>query len=151
MPNKSLFFKEIVYEVILRVNEIENNKRLTSHSYRNITDVYFVLHGVKGFTKKIYLNNHEILRTNQEFLKERFFEFKSEDVGKITTLNISLNDDDNPLNYIFIDFVEIKIPSRSEAYKFPIERLLGSYFEDGKIELDLVVFIKIKKKKLKRF
>lgn len=129
-----------MYEVILRINDIENSKRLASNSNRNMTDVYLSLHGVKGSTKKTYLNNYEILKVNHDFTKEKYFEFKSEDVGKITTLNVSLNDDDNPLNFIFIDFIEIKIKSRSEAYKFPIERLLGTYFEDGKIELDLEVW-----------
>ena len=131
---------EIVYEVILRINELENNKRIANNTHRNLNDIYFVIHGVKGSTKKIYLNNYETLKQNQELAKEKFFEFISDDVGKISTLNVSLNDDDNPLNFIFIDFIEIKIPSRSEAYMFPIERLLGSYFEDGKIELDLEVW-----------
>ena len=102
----------------MRINEIETNGRILNLG-RNLTDVYFIIYGVKGSTKKIYINNYEQHKGNSyEVSKEKYFEFKSEDVGKIQKINVSLNDDDNPLNFIFIDFIAIKIPSRSEAYKW---------------------------------
>ena len=120
---------EIVYEVVLRTNDIETNNRPSSNNHHNNhnnhhsnalkhpTDVYFIIKGIKGSTKKIYLNNYEIRKPEHDANRERFFEFKSDDVGKIEKINVSINEDDNPSNYVFIDFIEIKIPSRSEAYK----------------------------------
>lgn len=73
-----------------------------------------------GSTKKIYLNNYEIKRHNDpahDDPKEKHFEFKSDDVGKLLKINVSINQDDDPGTYLFIDFIEIKIPSKSEAYK----------------------------------
>lgn len=124
-----------MYQVVLRLNDIDGQSSLN----KNPVDVYFVIKGAKGNTKKIYLNNYETKRQDHhdQDPKEKYFEFKSDDVGKIEKINLSINQDNSPDNFIFIDFVEIKIPIRSEAYKFPIERILGEYFEDGKCELDL--------------
>jgi hypothetical protein len=109
--------------VVLRTSEIDQTKLSSSHAKSSIgaskhtTDIYFIIHGLKGSTKKIYLNNYELRKTEHEIAKEKYFEFKSEDVGKIQKINVSINEDNNPLNCIYIDFIEIKIPSRSEAYK----------------------------------
>ena len=84
---------------------------------KHLTDVYFIIRGAKGATKKIYLNNYELKKMEHEYFKEKYYEFKSDDVGKIESINVSINEDNNPLNCIDIDFIEIKIPSRSEAYK----------------------------------
>ncbi len=72
--------------------------------------------------------------------KEKYFEFNCRDVGKIETINVSIDDDNNPYNCLYIDFIEVKIQNKSEAYKFPVERALGSFLEDGKCELDLKVW-----------
>lgn len=63
------------------------------------------------------MNNYEIKRLDHDDPKEKYFEFKSEDVGKLQKINVSINQDDDPNTYVYIDFVEIKIPSKSEAYK----------------------------------
>lgn len=91
---------------------------LGSNSNKHINDVYFVIKGAKGQTKKIYLNNYELRKLEHDYFKEKFYEFKSEDVGKISQINVSINEDDNPANCVYIDFIEVKIPSRSEAYKW---------------------------------
>ncbi|RNA02031.1 lipoxygenase homology domain-containing 1-like [Brachionus plicatilis] len=129
---------EILYQVVLRLNDMDG----LSSSNKHLVDVYFVIKGAKGRTKKIYLNNYETKRQDHhdQDPKEKYFEFKSDDVGKIEQINLSINPDNTPDNFIFIDFIEIKIPIRSEAYKFPIDRVLGEYFEDGKCELDLEVW-----------
>lgn len=88
---------------------------------RHLIDVYFIITGEHGSTKKIYMNNYEIKRLNEhDDPKEKYFEFKSEDVGKLTKINVSINQDDDPAAYLYIDFIEIKIPSKSEAYKYVI-------------------------------
>lgn len=89
-----------------------------SQQQRHLIDVYFVITGVLGSTKKIYMNNYEIKRIGEhEDPKEKYFEFKSEDVGKLSKINVSINQDDDPGTYLYVDFIEIKIPSKSEAYK----------------------------------
>ena len=35
----------------------------------------------------------------------------------------------NIFSIISIEYIEIKIPSRKEAYKFPVKRSLGVFFE----------------------
>lgn len=83
-----------------------------------MTDLYFIMFGEKGSTKKIHINNYEIKKTEHEHdYKMRIFEFKSDDVGRVKKINVSLNEDNNTSNCISIDFIEIKIPTRSEAYK----------------------------------
>jgi hypothetical protein len=86
---------------------------------KHITDLYFIITGVKGSTKKINLNSYELPKSNHvhDPNKEKHFQFKSEDVGNILRINISIAEDDSPLNYIYIDFIEVKIPRRSQAYK----------------------------------
>jgi hypothetical protein len=49
--------------------------------------------------------------------RERWFQFRSDDVGKIKSIELSVNEDENPLSSFFLDFIEIKIPIRSEAFK----------------------------------
>jgi hypothetical protein len=82
-----------------------------------MTDLYFIIIGSKGSTKKINLNSYELPKQAHVQEKEKHFQFKSEDVGNILKINLSIAEDDSPLNYIFIDFVEVKIPRRSQAYK----------------------------------
>lgn len=95
---------------------------------RHLIDVYFIITGVHGSTKKIYMNNYEIKRLNEhDDPKEKYFEFKSEDVGKLLKINVSINQDDDPATYLYIDFIEIKIPSKSEAYKYFISLFVYSF------------------------
>ena len=71
------------------------------------------------------MNNYEIKRLNEhDDPKEKYFEFKSEDVGKLTKINVSINQDDDPAAYLYIDFIEIKIPSKSEAYKYVLHSFI---------------------------
>lgn len=85
---------------MLRYNEIENEQLQINN--QKLNDIYFIISGEKGSTKKIYLNNYETLvQSSQETPKrEKYFEFKSEDVGKLLKVNVSLNEDNNPNNCI---------------------------------------------------
>ncbi len=64
------------------------------------------------------MNNYEFRKKDEDMFRERYFEYKSEDVGKIEKIFLSINDTNNSNDYLYIDFIEIKIPSRSEAYKY---------------------------------
>ena len=92
---------------------MDSNNTSTSkpHSNKHMTDLYFIISGAKGSTKKINLNSYELPVSNHVIdpNKEKHFQFKSEDVGNIEKLNVSIAEDDHPSNYIFIDFVEVKL------------------------------------------
>ena len=124
---------EIDYVVLIRLNESE--KQTVSHDLLrsksgNTSEMYLVICGEKGCTKKININPYEfssnLTATNsiskshsQNDMKkrERWFQFRSDDVGKIKSIELSVNEDENPLSSFFLDFIEIKIPIRSEAFK----------------------------------
>lgn len=127
---------EIDYVVLIRSIDQESEKHLAYHdllrSKSSNIEMYLVIFGEKGWTKKININPYEfstnLPTTNvnsiskshsQNDLKkrERLFQFKSDDVGKIKSIEFSVNEDENLLNSFFIDFIEIKIPIRSEAFK----------------------------------
>lgn len=114
---------------MLRTSEMENLRRNSLFlSHNHLPDVYFILYGTKDRTKKIYLNNYELKRKDFESSKERYFEFKSEDVGKITKLNLSVNENGSTFDCLYIDYIEVKIPLRSEAYKYMFQRILKKFF-----------------------
>lgn len=98
----------------LRYNEL--NKSPNSKSER-LTDIYLVISGEKFCTRKIFLNNYELRTKVTDNAKEKFFEFQCKDIGKIYYINLSIDDDDNPNNCLYIDFIEITIKNKSEAYK----------------------------------
>jgi hypothetical protein len=149
--------KEIDYEVILReddpkMNGTKYNIPLDMHSQDREMDIFLIMNGDRKSTRKICLNNYEIKRpssagqtstsnqTTQDQSITRIFKFKTEDIGKIQSIKISIDEENNPSYWIIIDFIKIKIPSKSEAYKFPVERLLGEFVQDGKCDLDLQVW-----------
>jgi hypothetical protein len=79
--------------------------------------VYFVLKGSKGCTKKTAMKSYEFKKKDVDIFREGYFEYKADDVGKIEKVFLSINTTNNSNEYLYIDFIEIKIPSRSEAYK----------------------------------
>ena len=97
LPNEEIVLTPIVqseidYQILLCYSEIETNK---THSHK-LNDIYFIIYGEKGCTKKIYLNNYETMPQKEFNNKyEAFFEFKSDDVGNIVKMNVSLNEDNN--------------------------------------------------------
>ncbi len=98
---------------------MENQRRNSmSMSHYHLPDVYFILYGTNDRTRKIYLNNFELKKKDHDTSKEKYFEFKWEDIGKINRINLSVNENGNPFDCLYIDFIEIKIPSKSEAYKY---------------------------------
>lgn len=129
---------EVIYEVVLRTGEMENLRRHSmSTSHYHLPDVYFILYGSKDRTKKIYLNNFELKKKCNENSREKYFQFKWYDIGRINKINLSVNENGNPFDCLYIDYIEIKIISKSEAFKFPVERGLGEYIEDGRCDIDL--------------
>ena len=93
-----------------------NDQWKTSHNDK-LTDFYLIITGQKSSTKKIFLNNYEMLTKHSDQFKEKFFEFQYKDTGKIQTLNVSIDDNDKLENCLFVDFIEITIKNKSEAYK----------------------------------
>ena len=86
-------------------------------SHYHLPDVYFILYGSKDKTKKIYLNNYELKKKSNETIRDNYFQFKWYDIGSINKINLSVNENGNPFDCIYIDYIEIKIPSKSEAFK----------------------------------
>ncbi len=105
---------DIIFEVVLRYNELKAQPGASPR----LTDIYLIISGNKCSTRKIYLNNYELKKFNRDSHKEKYFEFSCKDVGKIEHINFSINEDNNPSNCLYVDFIEIKIQNRSEAYKF---------------------------------
>ncbi len=97
LPNEEIVLTPIVqseidYQVLLCYSEIETNKI----RHHKLNDIYFIIFGEKGSTKKIYLNNYETVPQKEFNNKcEACFEFKSDDVGNILKINVSLNEDNN--------------------------------------------------------
>jgi hypothetical protein len=108
----------VIYEVVLRTGEMENLRRHTmSTSHYHLPDVYFILYGSKDRTKKIYLNNFELKKKCNDNSREKYFQFKWYDIGRINKINLSVNENGNPFDCLYIDYIEIKIISKSEAFK----------------------------------
>ena len=108
----------MIYEVVLRTGEMENLRRHTmSTSHYHLPDVYFILYGSKDRTKKIYLNNFELKKKSNDNSREKYFQFKWYDIGRINKINLSVNENGNPFDCLYIDYIEIKIISKSEAFK----------------------------------
>ncbi len=107
-----LWLLDITCEVTLRY--IDDRQFYNSDK---LTDFYLVICGENNCTRKIFLNNFELRTRNFDQFKEKTFEFQCKDTGKIQTVHISIDDNDKPENCLFIDFIEITIKNKSEAYK----------------------------------
>ncbi len=107
-----------------------------------LTDIYLVITGEKDVTRKILLNPFQLraAKSSEGAYREQLFEFHCRDIGKILQVNVSIDSDDNPKNCLYIDFLEVTLKDKSEAYKFPVERWLGSFRDDGRCQLDLEVW-----------
>jgi hypothetical protein len=136
----TFFVLEIDYIIILRTDEINSKGKfkykLPANMLQNHRSPQFEIYlEIKGendrHTRKICLNNYEVKKKSgnplatlassvspeqAEANKLKTFNCKLEDVGKIQKINVSINEDDTPSNWILIDFIEIKIVNRSEAY-----------------------------------
>jgi len=114
-----------------------------SKSSDKLMDIYIIMTGDKDVTRKILLNTFEISytsKTAEGSYRQKFFEFQCKNIGKILQVDVSIENDDNPKNSLYIDFLEVTLKNKSEAYKFPVERWLGAFKDDGKCELNLEVW-----------
>lgn len=96
----------------MRTSEFDRSKK-----YQHFPDVYFIFYGSKGSTRQINLNNYELSKKEFDMSEERYFEFKSDDIGKVEKINLSIAQNQNFHDYLYVDFIEVKIPAKSEAYK----------------------------------
>ncbi|CAF2907936.1 unnamed protein product [Rotaria sp. Silwood2] len=114
---------EITYKILIRTG--------TSQEEGNDSNLYIIIHGKNGQTKKVLLN--ETTKTNKNTsLKKNDkieYEFKIDDVGKISKIVLSQNPNEQTLIW---DIDNITIKRNNEKTTFNVERKIE---KDDEVEL----------------
>ncbi|CAF3803025.1 unnamed protein product [Rotaria sordida] len=114
---------EITYKILIRTG--------TSQEEGNDSNLYLIIYGKNGQTKKILLN--ETTKTNKDSSVKKNdkveYEFKINDVGKIAKIVLSQNPNEQTLSW---DIDNITIKRNNETTTFNVERKIE---KDDEVEL----------------